>query len=101
MLRSKLFSKIGLKGNSNNHSKQKNIVFHFCEKVTEYFGNLDEKILCDNKRFWSVVKPRLLYKVVTNAIIILVEDNTVVDNDKKNCNNFEQIFLQQIYKSTV
>ena len=70
----------------------------------ENFGNLDEKNLCDNKSSWSVVKPRLLYKVVTNAIIILVEDNTVVDNDKKTATNLNKFssnkFINPQYNET-
>ena len=59
----------------------------------EYFGNLNEKKLCDNKKFWNVVKPliKLSNKVVSNEQIILVENDKIVENDKKSAtvlNNF-------------
>ena len=56
-----------------------------------YFGNFDEKSFCDNKTIWSVMKPIISNKIVSNEIIILVEDNNVVNNDKKTArilNNF-------------
>ena len=49
----------------------------------EYFGNLDEKKVCDNKKFWSVVKPLLSNKVVSNEKITLIENNNIIENDEK------------------
>ena len=31
----------------------------------EYFGNLNEKKLCDNKTFWKTLKPFLSDKIVS------------------------------------
>lgn len=42
----------------NNYSNQENFfITPFQKGNREYFGNLDEKSLCDNKKFWSVEKP--------------------------------------------
>ena len=49
----------------------------------EFYDNLNEKKLCDNKRFWGVVKPLLSNKVVSNEKITLVEQENIVKNDKK------------------
>ena len=49
----------------------------------EFYDNLNEKKLCDNKRFWGVVKPLLSNKVVSNEEITLVEQENIVKNDKK------------------
>ena len=49
----------------------------------EFYDNLNEKKLCDNKRFWGVVKPLLSNKVVSNENIALVEQENIVKNDKK------------------
>ena len=57
-------------------------VLHFCEKVKEFFGSLDETHLCDNKKFWGVVKPLLSNKAVYNERTTLVEDDKIIENDK-------------------
>ena len=57
----------------------------------EYFGNLDEKKVCDNKKFWSVAKPLLSNKVVFNEKITLIENNNIIKNNEKTAtvlNNF-------------
>ena len=38
--------------------------------------------MCDNKKFWGVVKPLLSNKVVYNERITLVEDDKIIENDK-------------------
>ena len=39
----------------------------------EYFGNLNEKNVCDNETFWKTVKPFLSDKIVSKEQITLVE----------------------------
>ena len=58
-------------------------VLHFWEKVREFYGNLNEKKLCDIKKFWGAVKPTLSNKVASNEKITLVEQDNIVENDKK------------------
>ena len=70
-------------------------VLHFCEKVKEFFGSLNETDLCDNKKFWGVVKHLLQNKVVSNEKITLLEDGNIVENDKKHYICFEQVFLER------
>ena len=86
MVRSKLrnvFVKNKTEENRSNYSKQRNLRVTLLRKSKrEYFGNLNEKNLCDNKKFGSVVKPLLSNKVVSNEKIILVENGKIVENDK-------------------
>ena len=88
MVRSKLgnvFLKNKTEENRSNYSKQRNLCVTLLRKSKrEYFGNLNEKKLCDNKKFWNVVKPqiKLSNKVVSNEQIILVENDKIVENDK-------------------
>ena len=49
----------------------------------EFYDNLNEKKLCDNKKFWGVFKPVLSNKVVSNEKITLVEQDNILENDKK------------------
>ena len=37
--------------------------------------------MCDNQKFWGVVKPLLSNKVVYNERIALVEDEKIIEND--------------------
>ena len=76
--------------NRNNYAKQRNLCVTLLRK-SKFYGNLNEKKLCDNKKFWGVVKPVLSNKVVFNEKITLVEQNNIVENDKKTTtvlNNF-------------
>ena len=77
MVRSKLrnvFLKNKTEENRSNYSKQRNLCVTLLRKSKrKYFGNLNEKHLCDIKKFWSVVKPLLSNKVVSNEKIVLVE----------------------------
>ena len=53
----------------------------------EYFGNLEKKV-CDNKKFWSVVKPLFSNKVICNEKIT---ENKNIESDEKTAtvlNNF-------------
>ena len=47
----------------------------------ESFGSLNETHLCDNDKFWGVIKPLLLNKVVYERIT-LVEDDKIIENYK-------------------
>ena len=71
-------------------------VLHFWEKVKrEFYGNLNEKKLSDNKKFREVVKPVVLSnKNVSNEKITLVELDNIVENEKKNCNCSQRFFLR-------
>ena len=87
MQRSKLrniFLKNRTEENRNNYAKQRNLCVTLLRKSKrEFYDNLNEKKLCYNKNFWSVVKPVLLNKVVSNKKITLVEQDNIVENDKK------------------
>ena len=47
----------------------------------EYFGNLNEKNVCDNKTFWKTVKLFLSDKIVSKDQITLVENNEIISED--------------------
>ena len=64
MQRSKLrnlFLKERTEENRNNYVKQRNLsVTLFRKSKRKFFGSLNETHLCNNKKFWGVVKPFLL-----------------------------------------
>ena len=65
-----IFLKKRTEENRRNYSKQRNLCVALLHKSKrEYFGNLDEKKVCDSEKFWSVVKPLLSNKVASDEKI--------------------------------
>ena len=100
MLRSK-FRNISLKNiteeDRRNYSKQRNLcVALLLKSKREYFGNVDEKKVCDNKKFLSVAKPLLSNKVVSNEKMTLIENNNIIENDEKTATNLNNFFSDVI-----
>ena len=61
--------------NRNNYIKPRSLSVTLLRKSKrELFWNLNEKNLCDNKKFQDVVKALLSNKLVSNEKITLVED---------------------------
>ena len=86
MLRAKLRNKF-LKNRSNenrtNYVKQRNHCISLLRKTkTEYYSNLDEKNICDNKTFWKTVKPMLSKKIKSNERITLIENDANIKTEK-------------------
>ena len=48
--------------------------------------------LCDNKKFWGVVKPLLSNKVVYNERTTLVEHDKILENDKNTASILNEFF---------
>ena len=55
----------------------------FCEKVREYFNNLNEKNVSDNKIFWKIVTSLLSNKIISNEKITIVEGDKIIRSDKE------------------
>ena len=60
--------------------------------VLHFYGDLNEKALCDNKKFRGVVKPVLPNKVVSNEKITLDEQDNIAENDKKTATVLDDFF---------
>ena len=50
-----------------------------------YNGNLDEKDITDNKKFWKIVKPLLSNKSINSDKIHLNENGELITIEPKNC----------------
>ena len=84
MIRSELKNKY-LKSRSetnwNNYKFQRNFCVNLLRKTKkQYFTNLDIKILNDNKKFWSIIKPFLSDKVSSSNKLMLVENDNLVSD---------------------
>ena len=56
------------------YNKQRNLCVTLLRKSKrEYYQNLSVENICDNKKFWKVVKPLLSSKIMSSEKITLVE----------------------------
>ena len=87
MLRTKLrniFYKNRTEENKYRYTKQRNLCVTLLRKIKrEYFNNLNEKNVCDNKKFWRVVKPLLSNKIISNEKITIVEGDKIIRSDNE------------------
>ena len=64
------------------YNKQRNYCVSLLRKTkTNYYVNLNEKDLTDNKQFWQTVKPLLSDKIKSSEKITLVEQRETVGTD--------------------
>ena len=64
----------------------------FCEKVREYFNNLNEKNVSDNKIFWKIVKSLLSNKIISNEKITIVEGDKIIRSNKETTKVLNKFF---------
>ena len=57
----------------------------------DYYNNLNEKNICDNRKFWKVVRPLLSNSIVSNEKII-VEGEKITKTDQANGKVFNNFF---------
>ena len=82
MLRTNLRKKF-LKNRSNenktNYLKQGNHCVSLLRKTKrEYYSNLEEKKICDNKIFWKMLSKKIKF----NERITLIENDEIIKTDK-------------------
>ena len=66
------------------YTKQQNFCVSFLrEAKKQYYQNLNEKAVADNKLFWKTVKPFLSVKVSGMDKIHLIENNELIKSDSK------------------
>ena len=96
MLRTKLrniFLKNRTEENKDRYTKQRNLCVTLLRKIKrEYFNNLNEKNVCDNKKFWRVVKPLLSNKIISNEKITIVEGDKIIRSDKETAKGLNEVF---------
>ena len=81
-LRNKFLKNRG-NGNKTNFVKQRNRCVSLLRKMKrEYYSNLDEKKMCNNKTFWKIVKTMLYKKIKSNERITLIENDGIIKTEK-------------------
>jgi hypothetical protein len=69
--------------NRKKYCKQRNLCGSLLRKSKrDYYGNLNEKLVTDNKTFWRTVKPFLSDKIQMKEKITLIEHETILSEDK-------------------
>ena len=62
----------------------------------EYFANLNEKDIIDNKKFWQTVKPFFSEKLKSKGKINLVEKEELVSSEYDIAQSFNQFFSNTV-----
>ena len=78
------------------------ICWNILKKVkTDYFNNIDIKIVTDNKRAWTAVKPFFTDKSKTYSNIILNENDKALKDCKEIANKFNKYFVDIVKKQNL
>ena len=85
MKRSLLRNKYLNNNNEENrklYAQQRNYCVSLLRKTKDYYENLDERKVSDNKLFWKTVKPSLSEKFNARERISLTENHEIVKTGK-------------------
>ena len=81
----------------NACNKQRNYcVSLICKIKKDHYNNLDYKKIIDNKSFWKYIKPLLSEKNARSNKITLVEDNSILENNDKIAETFNNFFTSAV-----
>ena len=98
MQRTKLrnkFLKDSTENNKISYTKQRNwCVLLLRKEKKEYFANLNEKDIIDNKKFGQTVKPFLSEKLKSRGKITLGEKEELVSIESDVAQSFNQLFFK-------
>ena len=85
--------------NFNKFRKQKTFCSRLYKKERkEFLDKLDIKLVTDNKKFWTTIKPFLSHKVSKSSKITLVdgEGDEIVSADKDIAQNFDKFYKDAV-----
>ena len=95
MKRSLLRNKYLNNNNEENrklYAQQRNYCVSLLRKTKDYYENLDERKVSDNKLFWKTVKPSLSEKFNARERISLTENREIVKTGKGTAEVFNNFF---------
>ena len=79
------------------HNKQRNLcVSILCKNKRDYFGNLNNKIVTDNKKFWKTISPLFSKTPFHRECITFKESNKTTTNNAEMAETFNT-FLEKLY----
>ena len=98
MTRTRLHNKF-LK-NPNNTNKTKYTKYrNYCTRLFKkekktFYGNLEPKLIIDNRKFWKTIKPLFSEKYISNMKITLLEGDEIISTDPKVAETFNHFFYK-------
>ena len=79
--------------NKRKYSKQRNYCVSLLRKTKKnYYNNLNEKKITDNKTFWKTVKPFLSDKTPSDEKINLIQKDKIIKTESKTANILNTFF---------
>ena len=105
MKRSRLrnkFLRIRSEENRNVYKLQRNKCVCLLKKTKQsYYAKLNPSDVCDNKKFWKTVKPLFNEQVISTDSITLIENDTLVRDDAKVSEIFNNFFGNGVKKLNI
>ena len=84
------------------YTKQRNLCTSFLRKTKtkkkQYFADLNEKDITDNRKFWRNVKPFFSEKIKSRESIVLIEKGKTISKEDKVANTLNT-FSSNIVKN--
>ena len=74
------------------HTKRNFCVSLLRKVKREYFANVNEKNITDNRKFWQIVEPFLSEKIKSREKITLVKNEEIISNDVEVVNTLNNYF---------
>ena len=68
----------------------------FKKEKRKYYGNLDAKLIIDNKNFWKTVKSLFSETQKDSRNIILIENEEIISNNKNMENIINDVFSKAV-----
>ena len=88
--------------NRKLYPKQRNKCVSLLKKTKkEYYQNLDEKNVIDNKKFWKTVKPLLSDKSVSREKINLTENEKMLTSESETAETLNNFFSNIVKKLNI
>ena len=102
MQRSKLRQKF-LKERTNDsthlYNRQRNLCASHLQKTKrDYFKQLNNKIISDNKKFWQTISPLFSEEAFRKETFILKDSNRTITNNHELAETFNTFFITSIFK---
>ena len=83
--------------NKITYTKYRNYCVNlFKKEKRKYYGNLDPKLIIDNKTFWKTVKPLFSETKKDSRNIILIENEEIISNNKNVTNIMNDFFSKAV-----
>ena len=96
-VRNKFLKNSGNENKTNSVKHRNHWVFPLRKTKREYYSNLDEKKICDNKIFWKIAESVLSQKINSNRKITLMENDEIVKTEKGTAKVLNALFSNIVW----